>query len=100
MGLVRSHLADTLVSPHVDLIPDLFDSAHRGRAFALFRNPIDRAASLYYYLKETNYVPLEGKNLVEYAKSELSENNWLGESKKHFRHCLVYCTSCSYRQYI
>jgi len=77
MGLVRSHLADTLVSPHVDLIPDLFDPAHRGRAFALFRNPIDRAASLYYYLKETNYPPLEGKNLVDYAKSELSENNWL-----------------------
>lgn len=79
MGLVPSHLADTLVSPHVDLISELFDSDHRGRGFALFRNPIDRAVSMFYYLKETGYPQLKDKELEDYAKSEFVENNWLGE---------------------
>ena len=52
-GLVPSHLANTLVSAHVDLIPSLFNANDRARAFVLFRHPVDRAASMFYFLKGT-----------------------------------------------
>ena len=42
-GLVPSHLADTIVSGHVDLITSLFNGNDRARAFVMFRQPIDRA---------------------------------------------------------
>ena len=67
MGLVGSHLADVLVSPHVDLMPSLFDDVNRGRAFVLLRHPIDRANSMYWFLKETGYPPLQNKSLKDYA---------------------------------
>ena len=37
LGLVPSHLSDTLVSAHVDLIPSLFNANDRARAFVMFR---------------------------------------------------------------
>lgn len=79
MGLVPSHLSNTLVTAHVDLIPSLFNANDRARAFALFRHPIDRAASMFYFLKGTGYPPLKDMTIDDYAKSELIENNWLGE---------------------
>ena len=77
LGLVPSHLADTIVSAHVDLIPALFNGADRARAFVVFRNPIDRSASMFYFLKSTGYPPLANMTVDDYAKSELIENNWL-----------------------
>ena len=77
LGLVPSHKADTIVSAHVDLIPSLFNGADRARAFVVFRNPIDRAASMFYFLKGTGYPPLKNMTIDDYAKSELIENNWL-----------------------
>ena len=46
-GLVPSHLADTVVSGHVDLITSLFNGNDRARAFVMFRQPIDRAVVSY-----------------------------------------------------
>ena len=78
-GLILSHLADAIVSPHVDLIPSLFDSSNLGRAFVLLRDPIDRAVSMFYFLKETGYPPLKDMSLNDYAVSDYIENNWIGE---------------------
>ncbi|KAL7552595.1 hypothetical protein ACHAWF_016421 [Thalassiosira exigua] len=77
LGLVPSHLSDTLVSAHVDLMPSLFNANDRARAFVLFRHPVDRAASMFYFLKGTGYPPLQNMTVDDYAKSELIENNWL-----------------------
>ena len=79
MGLVPSHLADTLISAHVDLIPSLFNANDKGRAFVLLRHPVDRSASMFYFLKDSGYPPLRNMSVDEYAKSEYIENNWLGE---------------------
>lgn len=83
LGLVPSHLADTIVSAHVDLVTDLFNANDRARAFVLFRHPVDRAASMFYFLKASGYTPLKNMTLDDYAKSEFIENNWLGEIVLH-----------------
>lgn len=79
LGLIPSHLADTIVTAHVDLVTALFNANDRARAFVLFRHPIDRAASMFYFLKASGYTPLKDMSLDDYAKSELIENNWLGK---------------------
>mmetsp|Transcript_670 Transcript_670/g.1548 ORF Transcript_670/g.1548 Transcript_670/m.1548 type:complete len:749 (-) Transcript_670:21-2267(-) len=76
-GLVPSHLADTIVSGHVDLITSLFNGNDRARAFVMFRQPIDRAVSIFHFLKGTGYPPLQNMTLDDYAKSTLIENNWM-----------------------
>lgn len=49
LGLVPSHLSDTIVSSHVDLIPSLFNANDKGKAFVMMRHPCDRAASMFYF---------------------------------------------------
>jgi hypothetical protein len=51
LGLAQSGLADTIVTTYVHELHDLFDKQHRGRLFAMFRHPVDRAVSLFHYLK-------------------------------------------------
>jgi len=77
LGLVPSHLSDTIVSSHVDLIPSLFNANDKGKAFVMMRHPCDRAASMFYFLKGTGYPPMQNMTLDDYAKSELIENNWM-----------------------
>ena len=83
LGLVPSHLADTLVSAHADLIPSLFNANDKGRAFVLLRHPVDRAASMFYFLRDSGYPPLVNMTVDDYAKSEYIENNWLGRRSDH-----------------
>ena len=35
LGLVHSHLSDTIVSAHVDLIPSLFNANDKAKAFVM-----------------------------------------------------------------
>eukprot|EP00985_Skeletonema_marinoi_P009489 scaffold4410_cov127-Skeletonema_marinoi.AAC.3 len=77
LGLVPSHLSDTIVSSHVDLIPSLFNANDKGKAFVMMRHPCDRATSMFYFLQGTGYPPLQNMTLDDYAKSELIENNWM-----------------------
>jgi len=90
-----------VVSAHVDLVTALFNANDRGRAFVLLRHPVDRAASMFYFLKASGYAPLKDMTLDDYAKSDLIENNWLGEIVcpsndifificAHFRHHITF----------
>ncbi len=90
LGLVPSHLADTIVSAHVDLIPSLFNANDRGRAFVLLRHPVDRAASMFYFLKNSGYLPLKNMTVDDYAKSEYIENNWLGTDRCTDIYCHIF----------
>ena len=92
LGLVPSHLSDTIVSSHVDLIPSLFNANDKGKAFVMMRHPCDRATSMFYFLQGTGYPPLQNMTLDDYAKSELIENNWMGE----FVMLVVFATSVVY----
>jgi len=60
----------------------IFSPASPGRMFALFRHPVDRAISMYYYLAKATWDPqynpqLTQMSVEEYAKSKYIENNWL-----------------------
>jgi len=50
LGLASSLLVDIIVSGYVSATPRVFTPTNRGRLFALFRHPVDRLASKFYYL--------------------------------------------------
>ena len=49
MGFADAQLADVVVSPFVYETNDLFTKTAKGRLFSVFRHPIDRAVSMFYY---------------------------------------------------
>lgn len=52
MGLVASGKVDIIFSSYPDLAVDhLFDPLHKGRMMAMFRHPVDRLISKFYYLQ-------------------------------------------------
>lgn len=84
MGLVNSELADVIFSPLLHESAQLFhNTTHKGRAFCLFRHPVERAISLFHYLKNASWEPTFSEKLKsiqtveDYAISEFAENNWM-----------------------
>ena len=82
IDLVGSRLADVIISPDLPQVAKVFSDRNRGRMFAIFRHPVDRAVSMYYYLSTATWDPMYNPNLKEmslqeYAKSSSVENNWL-----------------------
>eukprot|EP00543_Licmophora_paradoxa_P000053 CAMPEP_0202449388 /NCGR_PEP_ID=MMETSP1360-20130828/8121_1 /ASSEMBLY_ACC=CAM_ASM_000848 /TAXON_ID=515479 /ORGANISM="Licmophora paradoxa, Strain CCMP2313" /LENGTH=394 /DNA_ID=CAMNT_0049067291 /DNA_START=62 /DNA_END=1246 /DNA_ORIENTATION=- len=82
MGFADSGLADAVVTPFLWEANELFTDTAKGRFFSVFRNPIDRAVSMFYYLQvatwEPTYSPdLKEWTLLQYATSEKVENNWM-----------------------
>lgn len=82
IGFAESGLANIIVSTLVRETNDLLSPNHMGRFFAVFRHPIERAISLFYYLQvadwEKTYQPeLANWTIEEYAVSDRVENNWM-----------------------
>lgn len=77
--------------PHIDFISSsefnfatthLFSPGHKARMFALFRHPIDRAVSKFYYLQKATWEPTYNTRwadmtLEEWASRDRGDNNWL-----------------------
>ena len=85
-NLARSGKADLVVSPlpH-DVTSKLFLKQHRGRCFTIFRDPIDRVVSLFYYLQKASHEPtynpaLKDMTLDEYVNSNLAETNFVSRT--------------------
>jgi len=60
----------------------LFSPTRQGRMFALFRHPIDRQVSKFYYLQKATWEPTYNTrwakmSLEEWASRERGENNWM-----------------------
>ena len=72
-SVIFTHSFDNL-TPHVG-------ESHMGRAFALFRNPVNRVASMFYYHQQESArlgeQELMSMNLLDYARSDLIERNWM-----------------------
>ncbi|KAL3785422.1 hypothetical protein HJC23_013561 [Cyclotella cryptica] len=85
MGLVPSRAADMVVTHEVTAaVRYLFNPLNRGRALALFRHPIDRLVSKFYYLQiaswERGYRPhWKNMSLLQWAETEKNgpETNYL-----------------------
>lgn len=69
-----------IATPYIYLASDaLFNAVNRGRLIVMFRHPIDRAVSMYYYLRDKTGIngAQIGDTLELYAKSAAVENNWM-----------------------
>ena len=82
MGFADSGLADAVVTPFIYEANELFTQTAKGRLFTVFRHPIDRAISLFYYLQVADWEPtydpeLKNWSIKQYAESPKIENNWL-----------------------
>eukprot|EP01082_Thalassiosira_pseudonana_P004792 g4565.t1 g4565 contig15:1299971-1302522(+) len=93
-GIMDAHRRGFLANedqPHVDVVSTaefelaytlLFNPEHKGRMFALFRHPIERAVSKFYYLRKATWEPTYNKHwktmtLKEWATKDRGENNWM-----------------------
>jgi len=87
LKLGTSNLADAIVTPFIFEANELWSDAtstskHRGRLFAVFRHPVDRAVSMFTYLQYADWEPTYDPKLAEmsiqdYARSPRVENNWM-----------------------
>jgi hypothetical protein len=85
MNLVESGMADMVFTPYLHESSQLFNNTanHKGRAFGLFRHPVERAVSLFHYLKKATWEPTFSERLKkiqsveDYAISEFAEDNWM-----------------------
>jgi len=83
LGLVASGKADMIFTSDINFAADhLFDSDHRARIFALFRNPVDRSVSKFYYLQtatwERTYRPeWQGMSILEWAAKYNADENFI-----------------------
>ena len=81
-GFADSPLIEALASPQVYEINDLLSRNKKGQLFALFRHPVERAVSLFNYLKNAYWEPTykpEYKTwtLLDYVYSDEYEDNWM-----------------------
>jgi hypothetical protein len=60
----------------------LYSPTHRARMFAMFRHPIERQVSKFFYLRKATWEPTYNErwqkmSLTEWASRERGENNWM-----------------------
>jgi hypothetical protein len=85
-NMIRARKADLIVSPlpH-EVAPKLFVKGHKGRCFAIFRDPLERVASLFYYLQNATHEPtynpaLRNMTFEEYVFSDLAESDFISRT--------------------
>lgn len=84
LNLVSSGLADVVISPHLHEASTLFTPTRRGRMFTMFRHPVERSASLFYFLQETQWRQPDIRSdqfadisIEKFYKGGFAENNWI-----------------------
>eukprot|EP00578_Thalassiosira_sp_NH16_P026747 CAMPEP_0181094344 /NCGR_PEP_ID=MMETSP1071-20121207/9944_1 /TAXON_ID=35127 /ORGANISM="Thalassiosira sp., Strain NH16" /LENGTH=381 /DNA_ID=CAMNT_0023176669 /DNA_START=141 /DNA_END=1286 /DNA_ORIENTATION=+ len=82
LGLVPSGLADIIFTSYPNLaIAHLYDESHKGRAMGLFRHPVDRLVSKFYYLQiadwERTYHPNWKRLSVKQWAEVNNDNNFM-----------------------
>lgn len=82
LGLVPSRLADVVVSIDFRSASALFTPDFRGRAFVVFRHPVERIVSTFYYLAQADWEQhfnpdFAHMSVAEYARSPACPHDWL-----------------------
>jgi len=85
LGLVPSKLADVVISNDFRAGSSLFMANHGGRAFTIFRHPVHRVVSTFYYLAQASWEPKYNPeyakmSILEYAQRDLTPTNWVTRS--------------------
>mmetsp|Transcript_20777 Transcript_20777/g.30755 ORF Transcript_20777/g.30755 Transcript_20777/m.30755 type:complete len:624 (+) Transcript_20777:99-1970(+) len=76
-GLAASGLAELVVSPRLQEAAGLFGPSKQGRAFTLIRHPVERAVSMFFFLKKHKVPAVASLELEDYCRSQHVENNWM-----------------------
>ena len=82
IGFPSSGMAEIIVSNFVHESDALGSTSHMLRFFGVFRHPIERAISEFYYIQtasweETYHPELQNWTIEEYARSTMAEENWM-----------------------
>mmetsp|Transcript_779 Transcript_779/g.1530 ORF Transcript_779/g.1530 Transcript_779/m.1530 type:complete len:1025 (+) Transcript_779:524-3598(+) len=84
LNLASSGLVDVVISPLLHDASSLFTSTRRGRMFTIIRHPVERAASLFYFIQDTQWKQPITKNdqfadisIENFYKGGFAENNWM-----------------------
>eukprot|EP00585_Thalassiosira_rotula_P021327 CAMPEP_0196217686 /NCGR_PEP_ID=MMETSP0912-20130531/34908_1 /TAXON_ID=49265 /ORGANISM="Thalassiosira rotula, Strain GSO102" /LENGTH=350 /DNA_ID=CAMNT_0041495175 /DNA_START=72 /DNA_END=1124 /DNA_ORIENTATION=- len=84
LNLASSGLADVVISPLLHEASSLFTPTRRGRMFTIFRHPVERAASLFYFIQESQWQQPGTRNdqfahitIEQFYKDGFAENNWM-----------------------
>lgn len=84
LNLVPSGLADVVISPLIHDATTLFTPTRKGRLFTMFRNPIERAASLFYFIQDKQWKQPDSGNpqfasmtIEQFYEAGYAENNWM-----------------------
>ena len=87
LNFASTGLADVIFTPLLRESAELLldGDKHKGRMFAVFRSPVDRIVSLFYYLQQATWEPTynaeyASMTIDEYARSPLCESNWMVRS--------------------
>jgi len=86
LGFASSHLADVMFTPLLSESAELLlDANSLGRMFALFRHPVERVISIFYYLQGATWEPTYNPEYAQwtiddYARSPYCESNWMVRS--------------------
>jgi hypothetical protein len=76
LGLASSNLADMITSSYFAEVNMLFDLHHKGRAFTIMRDPLERATSMYYYRTQGETPEIDPSiSLEDYAQGNGIENS-------------------------
>ena len=78
-------MADVILSPLLhDASAALFTPTRKGRMFTMMRDPIERSASLFYFIQDTQWKRPETRNdeladmpIESFYEQGLAENNWM-----------------------
>eukprot|EP00591_Stephanopyxis_turris_P006837 CAMPEP_0195519026 /NCGR_PEP_ID=MMETSP0794_2-20130614/14208_1 /TAXON_ID=515487 /ORGANISM="Stephanopyxis turris, Strain CCMP 815" /LENGTH=468 /DNA_ID=CAMNT_0040648101 /DNA_START=66 /DNA_END=1472 /DNA_ORIENTATION=+ len=72
-----SGLADVITSSYLFQISNVFSRpSHLGKSFTMLRHPVERAVSMYYLMQQED-AAMVGVPLVDYARGNGIENNWM-----------------------
>jgi len=82
MGFTDSGFADAVITPFIYEVNDLMTPTSKGRLFTVFRHPIERAISMFYYIQIADWEPtydpeVQFWTIEQYTQSSKVENNWL-----------------------
>ena len=83
LHLLQSHIPQLIFTPlFEESTQHLFDEENQGILFAMFRHPVERVISLFYYLQQATWEPtynpaLKIMTLLEFANSPLVEANFV-----------------------
>jgi hypothetical protein len=84
MGFANAQPASVVITSYLrEATTQLFTPDHPATLFTLLRHPVPRAVSMFYYLqeahweKDTYHPEWANMTILEYAKSEFAEHNWM-----------------------